>query len=58
MKERKMMNFHFRHRAILNSISTSASIDNHNIIGNTQEYLISLYISKMYLFVGDIHVCM
>ena len=44
-------NFVFQHRAVSNSGSTNASINNPNSIGNAQEYLASLYINKQNLFV-------
>ena len=53
-KERKMMNLHFGRQAVSNSGDTTVSIDNPNTIGNAQEYPVSLYISKMNPFVGDI----
>ena len=44
-------NFVFQHGTVSNSGSTSASINDPNSIGNAQEYLASLYISKLNLFV-------
>ena len=47
----------FRGQVVSNSGNTAASINIPNTIGNAQEYLVSLYISKMNMFVGDIHAC-
>ena len=33
-----------------------ANINNPNSVGSAQEYLVSLYMDKMNLFVGDIHM--
>ena len=51
------MNFHFQGRAVLNSSDATTSIHNHSFIGNTQEYIVCLYIRKMTLFVGDTSIC-
>ena len=42
--------------AVINSGNITASTNNTNTTGNTQEYLVSLYISKTNVFVGDIHM--
>ena len=39
---------------VSNSSNTTTSIDNPNTISNAQEYMVSIYISKMNLFWGDI----
>ena len=41
---------------VLNSSNTTASINNPDHTDNIQEYLVSLYISKMNLFFLDIHM--
>ena len=38
------------------SSDTTATINNCNITGNVQEYLVSLYSSKRNQFVEDIHI--
>ena len=48
---------HFLCQAVLNSSDATESIDNLNTIDNAEEYLASLYIRKMILFVEDI-VCL
>ena len=53
-----MMNISFPCRVVLNSGDVTASIGNLNSTGNTQEYLASLYISKMNMFVENIRVYM
>ena len=45
----------FRGRAVSSSGDTTASINNCNIIGDAQEYLASLDISKMNLFAQYIY---
>ena len=52
-KERRRI-LYFQGQAVSNSSDTIASIDNPSTIGNGQEYLVSLYISKMNRFVEDI----
>ena len=55
-KERMKTFLRFQHWEVSNSGDTTASINNANSIGSTQEYTVSLYISKMNLSVGAIHV--
>ena len=40
----------------MNIGGTIASVNNLNTIGNAQEHLVSLYTSKINLFVGDVHM--
>ena len=55
-KERKGQILCFRCQAVSHSSDTTihVSTDNPNTIGNAQEHLVSLYISKMNLCVGDV----
>ena len=55
-KERRRQILCCRGRAVSNSGDTTASIDLPSSIGNTQKYLVSPYMSKMNLLVGDIRV--
>ena len=42
-------------QAVSSSGDTIGSIDNLRTIGNAQEYIVSLYIRKLYLFEGVVH---
>ena len=53
-KEKRRRILCFPCRAVSNSGNTTASIDIPSTVGNVQQYLVSLDINKMYLFVGDI----
>ena len=55
MKERRTI-LRFRLQAVSNSCDTTASVKHHNSFGSAQEYLVSIYISKMDLLVGNIRV--
>ena len=52
---RKMIVLYFQHQAGPSSSDTTASVNNTNTIGNTQEYLV-FCMSRMNLFVGVTHI--
>ena len=49
-EKRKMTNFGFSVSSGWSSGNTTRGIDNLRTTGNAQEYLISLYIRKLYIF--------